>query len=143
LKWTQAPHRLDGVTKPLAKEGDEVVGVDTHIVLIPSPGGPVPTPLPSPFRGPLSAKLSSTVFSDEKAAATVTSQAQNTPPHVPAGGPFQTPPSNEATVEMGSNTVFIDEKSAARLGDPATTCNDPTDLMVGRVVASGTVFAGD
>ena len=131
------------MTKPLAKEGDEVVAIDTHIVMIPSPGGPVPTPLPSPFRGPLSIKLSSTVFADEKAAATVGSQAQCNPPHIPSGGPFQTPPSNLATVEMGSNTVFIDEKAAVRIGDMAKTCNDPADLMVGKVIAQGTVFAGD
>ena len=39
--------------KPIAKEGDQVVGTDTHIVMIPSPGGPVPTPLPHPFVGQL------------------------------------------------------------------------------------------
>lgn len=131
------------MTKPLAKDGDEVVAIDTHIVMIPSPGGPVPTPLPSPFRGPLSLNLSSTVFAGDKAAATVGSKAQNNPPHIPAGGPFQAPPSNLATVEMGSGTVFIDDKAAARLGDQATTCNDPSDLMIGKVVAQGTVLAGD
>lgn len=119
------------------------MAVDTHIVLIPTPGGPVPTPLPSPFRGPLSSELSGTVFADEKAAATVGSKATNASPHVPAGGPFQSPPANEATVEMGSGTVFIDDKAAARLGDTATTCNDPSDLPIGKVIASGTVFAGD
>ncbi len=131
------------MSKPLATEGDEVVAIDTHIVLIPSPTGPVPTPLPSPFKGKLVSGLSSTVFSDEKPAATVDSKAKNNPPHVPAGGPFQTPPSNEATVKMGSGTVFIDDKAAARLGDPAITCNDPTDLPIGQVIAAGTVFAGD
>lgn len=35
------------VGKPAAKQGDRVVGVDTHIVMIPSPGGPVPTPVPA------------------------------------------------------------------------------------------------
>jgi len=131
------------VTKPLAKQGDEVVAIDTHIVLIPSPGGPVPTPLPSPFKGQLVDGLSDTVFADEKPAATVDSKAKNTPPHIPSGGPFQTPPSDEATVRMGSGTVFIDDKAAARLGDTAMTCNDPSDAPVGQVIATGTVFAGD
>jgi len=36
---------------PAAKEGDKVVGVDTHIVMIPSPAGPIPTPTPMPFNG--------------------------------------------------------------------------------------------
>lgn len=30
--------------QPAAKMGDKVVGMDIHIVMIPSPGGPVPTP---------------------------------------------------------------------------------------------------
>ncbi|MCA9625563.1 MAG: PAAR domain-containing protein [Myxococcales bacterium] len=131
------------MTKPLAKQDDDVVAVDTHIVLIPSPSGPVPTPLPNPFRGPLSGGLSSTVFADEKAAATVDSTAQNASPHVPQGGSFQNPPKNEAKIIQGSGTVFIDDKAAARLGDPADTCNDPSDLPIGKVIASGTVLAGD
>src|ERR1051325_8085487 len=31
--------------------GDLVVGVDIHNVLVPTPGGPVPTPMPHPFIG--------------------------------------------------------------------------------------------
>jgi hypothetical protein len=31
---------------------------------------------------------------------------------------------------------------AARNGDPAETCNDPADLPVGQVIATGTVFIG-
>ena len=49
------------MTKPVALEGDKVVGVDTHIVMIPSPGGPVPTPIPHPFSGTLNESLSTTV----------------------------------------------------------------------------------
>jgi len=131
------------MTKPLAKQDDEIVAVDTHIVLVSTPAGPVPTPLPSPFRGPLSSALSGTVFAMGKAAATVGSKATNTPSHIPVGGPFQKPPANEATVSHGSSTVFIDEQPAARLGDSATTCNDPSDLPVGKVIAGGVVFAGD
>ena len=131
------------MTKAVAKEGDDVVAMDTHIVMVASPTGPVPTPLPSPFRGPLASELSSTVFVDDQAAATVDSIAQNASPHVPQGGPFQNPPSNEATVQQGSGTVFIDDKAAARLGDPAVTCNDPADAPIGKVIASGTVLAGD
>jgi len=36
---------------PAAKQFDPVMGVDIHIILIPTPGGPVPTPLPHPFIG--------------------------------------------------------------------------------------------
>ena len=34
-----------------AKWGDPVVGVDIHMVMVPTPAGPVPTPLPHPFVG--------------------------------------------------------------------------------------------
>ena len=37
---------------PAAKQGDRVQAMDTHIVMVPSPGGPVPTPTPGhPFSG--------------------------------------------------------------------------------------------
>jgi uncharacterized Zn-binding protein involved in type VI secretion len=124
--------------KPAAKQGDRVVGVDTHIVMIPSPGGPIPTPMPMPFSGQLDGALSSTVVIDDQPAATKGSTASNTP-HVPAGGPFQKPPADEGTVETGSSTVLIDDQPAAYLGSTVVTCNDPADLPVGTVVATSTV----
>ena len=127
---------------PAAKQGDRVVAVDTHIVMIPTPGGPVPTPLPHPFQGMLDGELIDTVLIDGQAAAVVGSTATNSPSHVPAGGTFQAPPSNRATVFLGSSTVLIGGKMAARNGDTAMTCNDPTDLPVGTVMATGTVLIG-
>ena len=123
---------------PGAKEGDQVVGVDTHIVMIPSPGGPVPTPMPMPFMGKLDGALSTTVLIENKAAAVKGSTATNQPSHIPAGGPFQKPPSNRGTVDDGSATVMIDNKKAARMGDPAKTCNDPQDAPNGVIVATST-----
>ena len=131
------------MARTLAKQGDDVVAVDTHIVMVTTPSGPVATPLPSPFRGPLSSELSTTVFADDKAAATEGSKAQNASPHVPQGGSFQKTPANEASVAQGSATVFIDDKPAARNGDPATTCNDPTDLPIGKIMAGGTVLVDE
>jgi uncharacterized Zn-binding protein involved in type VI secretion len=128
---------------PAAKQGDKILALDTHILMIPSPGGPVPTPTPLPFDGPLSGDLSPTVFIDNQPAAVEGSTATNTPSHIPAGGPFQTPPSNKATVQSGSPTVFLDNKGAARAGDPAMTCNDPADAPKGKIIATGTaVFLG-
>ncbi|MBI5015288.1 MAG: PAAR domain-containing protein [Deltaproteobacteria bacterium] len=127
---------------PAAKQGDRVVATDLHIVMIPTPGGPVPTPLPNPFAGMLDGGLSSDVNIEGKAAAVVGSTATNSPPHVPAGGPFQVPPKDKATVMTGSGTVLINGKPAARCGDTALTCNDPADLPVGQVVAAGTVLIG-
>ncbi len=128
--------------QPAAKQGDQIVGVDTHIVMIPSPGGPVPTPLPHPFSGMIDGSLSNDVKIMGMQAATINSTATNTPPHIPQGGPFQTPPSNRGTIIMGSTTVLINGKGAARNGDTANTCNDPTDMPVGTVVAVGTVLIG-
>lgn len=130
--------------QPAAKQGDQVVATDTHIVMVPSPGGPVPTPLPHPFTGIISGGLSSDVKIMGMAAATVDSTADNTPPHIatPPGTSFQKPPSNKATIKMGSSTVKINGKAAARSGDTAETCNDPSDLPAGAVIAAGTVMIG-
>ncbi len=130
--------------QPAAKKGDQVVGTDTHIVLVPSPGGPVPTPLPHPFTGILSGGLSSDVKVMGMPAATVDSTADNTPAHMPTppGTAFQSPPANKGTIKMGSATVKINGKDAARNGDIAETCNDPADLPVGQVIAAGTVMIG-
>ncbi len=129
--------------QPAAKQGDQVTAVDTHIILIPAPPGPpVPTPLPHPFNGIINGNLSSDVMIENRPAATVNSIAQNTPPHIPQGGPFQVPPSNQGTIIMGSGTVFINGKPAARAGDTAKTCNDPTDLPKGTVIATSTVLIG-
>ncbi|MCZ7384201.1 MAG: PAAR domain-containing protein [Candidatus Methanoperedens sp.] len=129
--------------QPAAKQGDQVMATDTHIILIPAPPGPpVPTPLPHPFVGIINGGLSSDVKIMGMAAATVDSTASNTPPHIPQGGPFQSPPSNKGTIKMGSTTVKINGKMAARNGDMAMTCNDPSDLPVGTVMAVGTVLIG-
>jgi len=128
---------------PAAKQGDQVVAVDTHIYLIPAAAGaPVPTPLPSPFNGILNQGLSTDVKIMGMFAATVGSIAINTPPHLPQGGPFQKPPSNQGRIIAGSTSVMINGKPAARNGDTAMTCNDPVDLPVGTVVAVGTVLIG-
>ena len=128
--------------QPAAKQGDQVVATDTHIVMIPSPGGPVPTPLPHPFLGQLDGSLSKDVNVGGKPAAVQGSTATNTPSHIPQGGPFQKPPSNKGTVQLGSTTVLINGKPAARNGDKVMTCNDPADLPVGTIVAAGTVLIG-
>jgi uncharacterized Zn-binding protein involved in type VI secretion len=128
---------------PAAKMGDKVVGLDTHIVMIPAPPGPpVPTPLPSPFNGIIDSGCSTNVMIEGKPAATVGSMASNIPPHIPSGGPFQVPPTNKGNIIMGSPTVMINGKPAARNGDTALTCNDPAPLPNGKIVAIGKVMIG-
>ena len=131
--------------QPAAKQGDQIVAVDTHIVMVPAPPSPpVPTPLAHPFAGIINGGLSSNVNIMGMPAATVDSTADNTPPHIPTppGTAFQKPPSNKATIKMGSTTVKINGKMAARNGDVAETCNDPADLPAGKVIAVGTVLIG-
>ncbi len=128
--------------QPAAKQGDKVLATDTHIVLIPTPGGPVPTPLPHPFVGTLDGSLSGDVNIEGKPAVVQGSTATNMPSHIPQGGPFQQPPSNRATVQLGSGTVMINGKPAARNGDKALTCNDPADPPAGTILAVSTVSIG-
>jgi uncharacterized Zn-binding protein involved in type VI secretion len=125
---------------PAAKQGDTVVATDMHMVQPPPPATPVL--LPNPFAGVLDGGLSSDVRIMGRPAATQDSTATNSPAHVPSGGSFVKPPSNRATITLGSLTVSISGKPAARNGDPAMTCNDPSDLPVGTVTATGTVLIG-
>ena len=128
--------------QPAAKQGDRITATDTHIVLLPSGTGTVPTPLPHPFSGIIDGNLSVDVKIASMPAATVDSTATNTPPHLPQGGPFQVPPRNKGTITMGSATVKINGKPTARNGDTASTCNDPSDMPAGTVMATGTVLIG-
>ena len=131
--------------QPAAKQGDRITAIDTHIVLVPAPPAPpIPTPLPHPFMGLLNNNLSQDVNIMGLPAATVGSMADNAPPHIPTppGTVFQKPPTNKATIKLGSPTVKINGKMAARNGDIAETCNDPADLPIGTVIAVGTVMVG-
>lgn len=110
---------------PAAKLGDSIVNAaDIHIVLVPSPGGPVPTPQPFPFNGKITMNTSPTVRINSRPAATVGSMATNLPPHIPSSGMFQVPPTNLGRVVMGSFTVKINGKAAARATDFCETCHD-------------------
>jgi len=128
--------------QPAAKQGDQVVATDFHIVAVPAT--PPTATLPHPFTGVISGGLSTDVKIMGRPAAVTGSTADNTPPHVPTppGTAFQRPPSNKGTIQQGSPTVTINGKPAARNGDKALTCNDPTDLVAGTVIAAGTVLIG-
>jgi uncharacterized Zn-binding protein involved in type VI secretion len=132
------------MAKPAAKQGDQIIAVDMHIVMVPSAAGPVPTPLPHPFAGMLSEGLSSNVNIMGMAAATVGSSANNQPPHLPTppGTTFQIPPTNRGTILQGSVTVFINGKPAARSGDLTQTCADPIPNSNAQLIAVSTVMIG-
>ncbi len=131
--------------KAAAKKGDQIIGIDIHIVLIPVPIiGTLPTPLPNPFLGKITKGVSANVFVNNKNAATFGSKAKNVPPHIPIGGPFQKPPKNESQVLIASSSVYINNKPAARDLDVCLDCNDPAPLPTGfvKVMGKSTVFIG-
>ncbi|MEC4811805.1 MAG: PAAR domain-containing protein [Scytonema sp. PMC 1069.18] len=129
--------------QPAAKQGDRITAIDNHFVIVPGVP-PQPQLLPHPFIGIINGNLSSNVNVMGLPAATVGSTADNTPPHIPTplGTSFQSPPANRGTIRLGSPTVRINGKMAARHGDVAETCNDPVDLPIGQVIAISTVFIG-
>lgn len=94
------------MAQPAAKQGDSIVATDTHIIMIPSPGGPVPTPLPHPFTGIIDGNLSADVNIMGTPAATADSTASNTPPHIPQGGAFSKPTFQQ-----------VDDKDGERYGE--------------------------
>jgi uncharacterized Zn-binding protein involved in type VI secretion len=130
--------------QPAAKKDDKVTATDIHIVMVPAGPSMVPTPLPHQFSGKLNGALISSVKIAGKAAAVVGSTADNKPAHTATspGTSFQKSPANKATVKVGSSSVKFGGKAAARNSDAAETCNDPADLPVGSIKASGTVKVG-
>jgi uncharacterized Zn-binding protein involved in type VI secretion len=125
--------------QPAARQGDLVTAQDTHLVSV---GGQPPNPVVLPFSAPLTEGLSTDVRIGGLPAAVLGSGGTNTPPHVPGAGVFTRPPTNHATVQTASATVRINHRFAVRNGDQALTCNDPTDLPIGTVVAAGSVRIG-
>lgn len=135
--------------QPAAKRNDRITATDTHVVMVPSASGQVPTPIVGHvFNAALTEDLSPDVYFDGQPAAVVGSIARTNltrhPPMAP-GVAFQTTPSFEGRITLGSNTVFVNGKAAARSGDSAVTCNDPPTPPPGAgsvVVESSTVFIG-
>jgi uncharacterized Zn-binding protein involved in type VI secretion len=121
---------------PAARQNDPVTGTDTHILMVPSPGGPVPTPTPLPFAGTLVGNLSTDVYVNNLPAAVQGSTAQNAPVHIaPPPATFSRPPTNQGRVVAGSPTVLVNGKPFARVGDPVMTCNDPVDAPTCTITA--------
>jgi uncharacterized Zn-binding protein involved in type VI secretion len=126
---------------PAARQGDRIVALDVHLIQPPGAPPPPPVPVPHPFSGIISGAVSRNVMIGGVPAATVDSTATNTPPHIPIGGTFVNPPTNDATITTGSGSVKINGSAAARAGDQARTCND-VGAINGVVVATGQVFIG-
>jgi uncharacterized Zn-binding protein involved in type VI secretion len=114
---------------PAIKHFDPVVGIDTHIVLIPTPAGPVPTPVPTPFVGLMFDPSDyipgsgATVLINGLPRSTAGS-AVKAVPHIPMGGPFLKPPANQGELFMGSSTVIVEGEPMGFAGLPVLTCQD-------------------
>jgi uncharacterized Zn-binding protein involved in type VI secretion len=123
--------------QPAARQGDKVIGLDLHLVVVPGAGS---SSLPHPFSGTITSETVAAVKIAGAAAATVGSVATNSPAHVPTppGTSFVTPPANRGEVSAGSTSVTIGGKAAARLGDPVRTCNDPTDADTSAITSGAT-----
>jgi hypothetical protein len=115
---------------PAAKHFDPVLGVDIHIILIPTPVGPVPTPLPHPFVGIImdpfdyAPIIGATVMVNNIPRAQAGTAGIAVPPHIPMGGPFAKPPGNECEMFMGSTIVEVDGDAFSYLALPAISCHD-------------------
>ena len=120
-----------------AKFGDPVIGIDIHRVMVPTPAGPVPTPLPHPFIGvvfdPLGAAMTAAmgavfgggglVLINGMPCANAGTEVKGfrhvpTPPGVaPDPGDI---PANEGTLVTGSKTVLFGGASQSRLASMVT-----------------------
>lgn len=111
------------------KQLDLVMGVDIHIVNIPSPGGPVPTPMPHPHIGMLMDPMEylpvvgTTVFVNGLPAAYAGAAGIAAPPHIPMGAGFTKPVDNENELFMGSATVLCCDQPMSALGHMALSCS--------------------
>ncbi len=132
---------------------DPVIGIDLHNILTPA-GVPVPA-VPHPFTGivfdPLGLAVGMAISAGVSAvfggpfsgpvlingvpAANTGTEVKAVPVHIPIGGTFVIPPSNEGSIITGSKTVDIMGSSAARLTSMVMTCSDPVNLPSSVVMA--------
>jgi RHS repeat-associated protein len=132
---------------------DPVVGIDIHLIQPPGPVPPVPVPHPfigivydpagllvgmainAAMSGLFGGSFSGPVLINGVPAANTGTQVKGMPVHVPIGGVFVNPPSNEGTIITGSKTVHVLGTSGARLTSMVITCNDPINLPTSVVMS--------
>jgi len=109
---------------PAAVMGDQVTGTcPLHQMPNPATGAPQPAP-PLPFAAPLLSGLATRTLISGKPAAVQGSSGLNTPPHLGlhASDPFMVPTTQRAQVTVGSSSVLIEGRPAARTGSTCTIC---------------------
>lgn len=113
-----------------AKHLDPLVGLDIHIILIPSPAGPIPTPLPHPYVGMVldpfdyAPFIGATTYINGLPRGQAGTAGIALPPHIPMGGPFAKPPTNESELFMGSAIVCTEDEPQSFLGCMVLSCHD-------------------
>jgi len=132
---------------------DPVIGIDIHLIQPPGPVPPIPVPHPfigivydpagllvgmaisAAMSGVFGGSFSGPVLINGMPAANTGTQVKGMPIHIPIGGAFVNPPSNEGTIITGSKTVHVMGTSGARLTSMVITCNDPVNLPTSVVMS--------
>lgn len=127
--------------KQMAAQDDRVMGMDVHIMVVPSGPSTTTAPLPHPFIGKLNDGLSDDVSIGDKKAAVRGSKAKHDDPthmQLPGTIKFQNNPKKEGEVTGGTSpSVKIDGKEAAVIGSLVSTCNDIGARNNSTVIAAG------
>jgi uncharacterized Zn-binding protein involved in type VI secretion len=119
------------VGTPAVVEGNQITGM-CPIHQIPSPsGGPMLGP-PMPFKAALSDGLVDSVVIGGHKAAVLGSSGTNSPAHagLHATDPFAVAKTQIGHITMGSATVLIGGKPAARVASQATCCGTVPGTLV-------------
>ena len=127
--------------KQIAVEDDKVMGMDTHIMVVPAGNSTANVPLPHPFIGKLKDKLAKDVTIKDKKCAMKDSVAKHddsTHIQLPGTIKFQKNPKKEGKVTGGtSSKVKIEGKEAAVIGSQVSTCNDMGMQNNSTIIAMG------
>lgn len=117
--------------------GDKIVGACPAHLMVGPMGAPVKSP-PLPFSAPVTLMTATKVMIMNKLALVVGSKGLNLPPHIPPAihpsDPSMPPPMQFGLVMVGSPTVLIEGKPAAKLGSKCSLC---TGVPLGNLVATG------
>jgi uncharacterized Zn-binding protein involved in type VI secretion len=118
------------MSQPAAIMGDAITAQCTIHLIPGAMGAPQPGP-PMPFSAKLTQGLATTVSIAGRPAAVQGSSGLNLPPHVGLhpSDPFLVPAQQTGRVLMGSVTVLIEGKGAARTGSSCSVCNASTVLI--------------
>src|SRR5262249_50942985 len=100
-------------------------------------GGGVPTPIPPRCTSIIKDEVATTEKWTGQRGAVKGPIPKHTPPHIPQGGSFSKPPSNQGEIFLTTSLeVYFEGKEAAVLGDTAKMCADPVDQPVGKVIGT-------